>query len=98
MQGNIYLITDGLFFKIGRTKKDCNKRLKELQTGSPYTLQLIESVHVNNASMVESILHRKYFYCKQINEWFSLEENDVSKFKENCLLIDKQLEITKNII
>lgn len=95
MTGTIYLISDGEFFKIGRTKKDVNKRLKELQTGNPSSLQIIHSVQVKNASSVESIMHRKYDYCKQINEWFDLTSENVASFNDDCLSIDNNIEFIR---
>ena len=93
MKENVYLITDGLFFKIGKTRKDVEKRLKELQTGNSSNLQLIDSIKVKNASKVESIMHRMYKHRQQINEWFDLIIDDVKKFKENCLMIDNNIEL-----
>lgn len=95
MNGTIYLITDGMYFKIGRTSKSADKRLKELQTGNSSELQILYTVQVKNASSVESIMHRKYSHCKQINEWFDLTAENVSTFIEDCLLIDNNIELIR---
>lgn len=97
-RGIIYLITDGSFFKIGRTNKDAVKRLKELQTGNSSKLELLQSVAVCNPSQVESTLHRRYSYCQHINEWFDLTPQDVELFKENCLALDANFELLKKPI
>lgn len=95
MNGTIYLITDGEFFKIGRTKKDVDKRLRELQTGNSSELQVLYSVKVKNASQVEATMHRKYNHCKQINEWFDLSSDNISSFEKDCLLIDNNIEFIR---
>lgn len=58
-------------------------------------LYLVNHVPVINPSKVEAILHRRFSYCKQMNEWFDLTVQDVQNFKNNCLLIDKNIELLK---
>ena len=92
-KGIIYLISDGTFFKIGRTKSSAQKRLKELQTGNSTELQLIYEIKVKYASKVEATLHRRYSYCKQLNEWFDLPFKTVQNFENECLLVDSNFEL-----
>lgn len=94
-EGNIYLITDGEFFKIGRTKHSAQKRLKELQTGNPLELRLLCEIPVFNPSKVESTLHRRFSYCKEHNEWFCLTQKDVSSFEALCKQTDNNFEVLK---
>ena len=70
----LYFISDGSHVKIGSA---CNpkKRLKQLQTGNPRPLQIIETV--DDADYSETTIHH---YLKMNNlhekgEWFCLNEN-----------------------
>lgn len=89
----IYLIRaqEIYLYKIGITK-NVNRRIKQLQTGCPYKLELVESyepkVFVNK---IEKMLHRSYS-CYQINEdfsklqgeWFDLPNEIVFDFLKTC--------------
>ena len=70
--GNIYCITDCKRIKIGYTKqKDVNKRLKQLQTGSPDRLYLLGYFFGNMSD--EKYLHKLFAKDRmRINgEWFA---------------------------
>ena len=58
--------------KIGRSKNP-EKRLKQLQTGSPYKLRLLASVR--NKGLLEKSLHESLRPFKQAckGEWFDFE-------------------------
>lgn len=99
----IYLIhAEGTnLYKIGISNNP-EKRLKSLQTANPYSLKLIFSIKVKNAFDVEKILHRTFSYCKLnenseeiIGEWFNLSLDDISSFKEQCKLIELNVEFIK---
>lgn len=84
----IYLIsahhTDGPYYKIGWTKRDPNKRLKELKTGNSQELSLIDVFESKWGPRIESNLHRHYHNFRCEGEWFKLETDQVSQFKEIC--------------
>lgn len=86
MKGIIYLICDPLTdsFKIGVTKRDVIKRLKELQTGSSGELFIKSTFNSNHPYQLEKMLHKKYFSKKMINEWFALDIDDINDFLYNC--------------
>jgi len=48
-----------------------NRRLKELQSGSPVKLSVIHKIKGNFTHEVE--LHRCFKECRKHGEWFSLE-------------------------
>lgn len=91
MKGYIYLLLEVDFegnerYKIGISKNHPDKRVKQLQTGSPNkisTLKFYESAYYKK---IEYILH-KQFKPKQTeteNEWFCLTDEDVNNFIPYC--------------
>lgn len=86
MKGIIYLMCDPLTecFKIGVTKRNVNKRLKEIQTGNPGEVFVLKTFESENPYKIENILHRLYSHKKTINEWFSLNAEDVNSFETLC--------------
>ena len=86
MNGFVYLIADTIneTYKIGKTKNDVNKRLKQLQTGNSSELILIDTFKTDYPYRLESILHNKFRHKQIQNEWFALDNNDVINFKKIC--------------
>ena len=88
----IYLIkeegTDN--YKIGRTSRNINNRLKELQTGSSNTLQLVDFYETTNAYL-EQMLHARYLPFKKKGEWFEMPLEDVILFKATCKKVEETL-------
>jgi hypothetical protein len=72
------------FYKIGWTKRDPNKRLKELKTANSHDLELIHFYESKWGPRIEINLHRKFNPLKRNGEWFELSDNDVNSFKELC--------------
>jgi len=72
-------------YKIGITKNDPKKRIKQLQTGNPRKIDLLKSYTSENYLKVEKWLHRKYFVKTEAkNEWRSLSNEEVFSFIEDC--------------
>lgn len=70
--GKVYFIgCNRMGIKIGYTKNDPSKRLKQLQTGCPYKLELLYVI--NNADKeTESYYHRVFSSYLNINgEWYN---------------------------
>lgn len=84
----VYLIKEDneeTHYKIGMTKvKDVNKRLKQLQTGNPNELFLVDYHQTEIPFYIESSLHRFFSSKKTLNEWYDLSEEDISTFKSQC--------------
>lgn len=101
MKGSIYLITDWSSephrFKVGITKGDVSKRLKQLQTGSSGELVLLKTYSSENYRKIETILHRGYksHSTDGGREWFELPEDRVVNFKKECKKIDDNLKLLK---
>lgn len=97
----VYLanIEDTNIYKIGFTKQTPEKRVKNLQTGNPNKIVLVNSYKSEIAPSIESVIHN-YFKHKKNNpedglrllgEWFLLEKLDVEKFQETCKIIESNL-------
>ena len=96
----IYLIKakDINLYKIG-ISKNATKRVKQLQTGCPYELELISFYEPKKfAFKIEKIMHRSMSIYKKdedlnslMGEWFDLQAKDVQGFISNCQLTENNL-------
>jgi hypothetical protein len=84
--GTVYLLnaygTDN--YKIGITKRDINKRIKQLQTGCPDEIVLIKKFDCEHYRKVEGWLHRLHAAKRVEGEWFVLEDSDIHLFESDC--------------
>ena len=85
---NVYLIScgegDEKRYKIGYTKNDVKKRLKQLKTGNSEEL-LIEKVYQSKwGTKIESVLHRNYKIYQISGEWFRLTQSQADNFIKEC--------------
>ena len=74
-------------FKVGVTKRDVNKRIKELSTGNSNEIHLVNKFESEYYKKVESSLHRKFHAYKTSEggtEWFDLPVNEVIGFTKTC--------------
>lgn len=93
-QGYVYFIyapalykTGVHHIKIGRTN-NLTKRLKQLQTGCSFTLEIYKSINTNQASKLEATLHRKYKNKQILNEWYNLTLDEVDTIYEDSAIDD----------
>lgn len=84
--GNIYLLCDPStdLYKIGMTRGEIDKRIKELQTGNSCEIHLVASHETSIPSYIESALHNHFSHKNELNEWFSLSTEDIASFKDIC--------------
>ncbi len=82
-------------YKIGFTKNSIESRIRQLSTGSIYTITLVKYYETNKYhANIENLLH-KHFYLQQINkEWFYLSADDINNFIPLC---DKYYNIVDNL-
>jgi hypothetical protein len=75
-QGCVYIIrAKGTnLYKIGITDRAIGDRLKELQTGSPQKLELVDSLSTENCAHIERYLHQKWDAHRQRGEWFEFKD------------------------
>jgi hypothetical protein len=69
-------------FKIGKTKRDPKRRLKELQTGNPTELVIVYTIQSKNMHKLESSLHKKYEHSRVHGEWFRLPLSAVEEIRK----------------
>jgi len=81
---NIYVMKCERFYKIGLSRS-IPKRIKTLQGGLPFKIELIEIYKVENKderrylNKTEKFIH-KHFHAKRVNgEWFELTESDLKE-------------------
>lgn len=79
--------------KIGRTDKNPNARLSQLQTGNCnklIVLNYIECKTTEESVMLESALHQKYNYLNYNGEWFEHCEDFEDRFIHEKIFNDEQ--------
>lgn len=84
----VYLISttypDGSYYKIGRTKRDPIKRLKELKTANSQELNLVSFFESKWGPRIEINLHRIFKSYRCEGEWFKLPNEEVENFINHC--------------
>lgn len=84
--GYVYLIQDinNDTYKIGVTKGDPKTRLKKLQTGNSTELILRYVFKTKYPFRLETMLHNRYSYLKEMNEWYALPFDVVKNWDNIC--------------
>lgn len=85
--GYIYLICDPStdLFKIGLTTGSIHNRMKKLQTGNGTELHLAYVHYTDHPYKLEKMLHNHFHAKRELNEWFSLDSDDLEHFNDVCL-------------
>jgi len=71
-------------YKIGVTKNDVKKRVKQLQTGNGFEIEIVNFFESEYTNKIEKYLHNKYKLKNSHGEWFFLENKDVVNFLTEC--------------
>jgi len=81
-------------YKIGytRNKITLKKRVKQLQTGNPKKIQIINFFPTQHGRKVETTLHNIYSQKRKEGEWFDLDLYDVKEFLNTCGKIEKNFD------
>ena len=84
--------------KIGITKNNVEKRIRQLQTGNSNIIQLLNMYESINYKRVEQILHARFSNCKTEanNEWFNLSNEDILNFLTLCKKADETIDLLKD--
>lgn len=80
-------------YKIGYTRREVEKRIKELKTGNAADFYIVNSFKSKWGTKIESQIHQRLKYKKVNGEWFKLSDEDVDSFIDICEQIDNNLEI-----
>ena len=93
--GYVYLIRnrENLTYKIGVTKNNPEKRVKQLQTGNSDELDLLYTFETNYPYRLEKMLHTNYSLYRENNEWFVLDSEQVSLFLDTCDKLQNTLNV-----
>ena len=75
---------DKTLYKIGFTKGSVYKRIRELQTGCPYEIRVVDTYSSEYGTIIESTLHHIFSHRKTYGEWFELGCDEEFKFRELC--------------
>lgn len=97
---SIYLLkifTDTeIYYKIG-IATDVEKRIQQLQTGSAFLIELCKQYESTKYPFkIEKYLHNYFSDKKVMNEWFSLESEDVRGFIALCEKAESNFEFLEN--
>lgn len=68
------------FYKIGKAA-DVDRRLTELDAGTPHKLELVTTIESDDPETVEHRLHRIFRMSQVSGEWFKLISNAVNSLK-----------------
>lgn len=97
---NVYLICSEIegknLYKIGYTKREVEKRIKEFKTGNASSFYIVDSFQSKWGTKIEAQLHRHYKSKKISGEWFDLTKEDINSFKNSCEKIHNNLELISN--
>lgn len=91
-EGTVYLLgefCDNGRYKIGITKGDVDKRIKQLQTGNSQEIYLVNKYVSENYRKIEGWLHRKYGMTRAKGEWFDLTHEQVISFTDSAKEADE---------
>jgi len=72
--GIVYLLFDGKYFKIGKTK-NINNRIKQIKSNN-INVELIAFRECYGFSKFEKLLHHRYEKFRYKNEWFLMDDFD----------------------
>jgi hypothetical protein len=75
-----YVIKSGNshYYKIGKTSRSVESRLRELQTGNPHSLKVIKVL----SGDLEGYYHNKFSHKRVGGEWFKLSHRDLKQIRE----------------
>jgi hypothetical protein len=86
MKRLLYVIRMNEFYKIG-IARDLVARLRMIQTGTPYELEVIATYKLRDARAMESWLHKYFKDKRHRGEWYLLDDLDLDKIRLACLHI-----------
>ena len=83
-------------YKIGVTRGDIQKRIKKLQTGNSGEIYLVDYFETEFPFVLEKMLHVRFCGENVMNEWFTLENEDIANFKKVCKELQENIDALKD--
>ncbi len=97
---NVYLICSEIegknLYKIGYTRREISKRIKEFKTGNASEFYLVDSFQSKWGTKIEAQLHRHLRAKKVSGEWFDLSKDEIDSFRKSCETIHSNFELIAN--
>lgn len=92
----LYKSYENGYYKIGVSKYP-ELRIRQLQTGNPEKIELINKYKSNFPYKLETMFHNKYKINKINGEWFNLGLEEELSFIQLCESTEKNYEILKEM-
>lgn len=76
LHGYVYFLECDGHIKIGWTK-NVRRRIAEMQTSNPHTIELRDAIADDDAQMLERLLHAFFSGCRHNGEWHSVNADEL---------------------
>ncbi|MGH9466150.1 MAG: GIY-YIG nuclease family protein [Terriglobales bacterium] len=80
VDGFVYLLKSGRYFKIGRTNND-GRREYEIRIQMPEPVKRLHSISTDDPQGIEEYWHRRFASKRRNGEWFDLDPADIAAFR-----------------
>lgn len=93
----IYIISSEInekkIYKIGYTKRDIDKRVKEFKIGNASNFEVVDTFKTKWGPKVEANIKRRFKLFNVNGEWFDLPIDEVNNFNSYCRLAHNNFEL-----